>query len=151
MDIETAKNVFPCYKDNNGKVLFDINNLPPEATMKHIENVYRFCLWGKIDKKAFQCTYLTKEEICCKDLDYDNYGTFSTSCYGKLRDVKKKFICFTRHEPEAIVAIGTITPESGYSCEDKLLRDTKSSHIHWWIFEDASPWESFKKFDIPDK
>lgn len=137
MDKENMKRTFPCYRNADGTILFDKSMLPVAAQQQDFENVYRLCLNGKLNSDSFLCTYLDKFNI--RDRDLSDSGTFSTSCFNKIRGVKQCLKFMRRNHPNVIVAKGSIKIDSGFSYLDK----PKTGHIHWWIFVEEKPEDYF--------
>jgi len=149
MNKTQAVKTFPCYKNNKGKIIFSEENLPPCAAEIERKNVYRLCLNGKINKEAFDCTYINKKKkkLTIRDDSLSDAGTFSTSCCYELKEIIKKQAMFTKNNPKAIIAIGDIEKESGYSCTDREWKTKKNSHIHWWIYLESKPYQhNFKEY-----
>lgn len=151
MDAEKAKRTFPCYKDENGKVIFDRTKLPQEAKMQDIATAYRVCRNGMVDSNAFLPSYL---DVHNKETDITNPSTFSTSCFESFKEAKKRLAFFGSKNPQAILAKGSISAESGYTLrrKDKLPKPKNNkSHIDWWIFEGEEPWTYFKEVSTDDE
>lgn len=145
MDAEKANRTFPCYRDKNGNVIFDKSKLPIQAEQQDIAAAYRICRNGIVDSKAFLPTFL---DVHSKDLDLTNPSSFSTSCFERLKEAKKRLAFFGTKNPKAIIAEGSIKSESGYTLrhKDKVSKPSKaSSHIDWWIYEEEEPWSYFKE------
>ena len=104
-------------------------------------HAYRILKEGKLNRKAFISTF---EEF--KDKKYKPRGfnpsspdTYSTSLFSNIDDIKNILKIMLRHNPPAIIAEGITEP-----CCGPCKKDNYSSHISWWIFEDASPETYFK-------
>lgn len=138
MDKEKMKKTFPCYRNDDGKILFDQSMLPEEAIQQDFDVVFRLCLNGKVNHEAFLCTYLDPFNNRDKTKDLDKASTFSTSCKKKINEIRRLKACMQKNQPKAVVAKGKISADSGYSYYKK-----KKDHIDWWIFEEEKPEEYF--------
>lgn len=145
MDIEKAKKVFPKFFENFGY------KIPEGAKEENIE-VYRLCLNGVIDREAFIGTYETifiKKTNKNKDVPKDstNPSHYSTSCFEKKKDARRKLICFTKYFPKVIMAKGITAKECGPCQRTKDREKINTSHIDWWIYENSHPEKYFLEVD----
>ena len=100
MTQEKAEKKFPHF--------FPQNIVPVGAKFEPIE-VYRVCVWGKIDKDAFISTYEQKcirGNIAIRDIDITDPGTYSTSCNEKMNHARRRHKLFSKHYPKPIVEQG---------------------------------------------
>ena len=127
---------FPkCFPEN-----FEQDILPKDIEFK-FHKAYRILKLGKLDRTAFISTFEEFKDLAFKPRGYNPNlaGTYSTSVFSDFQETKNilKLIC--RHFPRPRISEGSTEPECG-PCK----RDKNSSHIDWWIFEDASPEKFFK-------
>lgn len=119
----------------------------PQGAKKQAINVYRICKSGAIDRESFMNSY---EEYCKRNdldsLDLTDPGSYSLSCFEKKRDARRKLIFFTKKNPKAIASYGRTEPCCG-PCQRTKERDAqkKDSHVDWWLYCDARPWEYFRE------
>ncbi|MBV7271643.1 hypothetical protein JMF89_04055 [Clostridiaceae bacterium UIB06] len=144
MNNERAEKVFPNFFSNL--------KLPEGAKLENI-NVYRLCIWGKIDREAFYGTYEVQIKGLTSNKSFnsnsDDPGDYSTSCYEKEKDIKRRKKTFSRHHPEVKVAYG-ITESSCGPCQRTKEREPnkKDSHVDWWIYENSNPQDYFKEVEL---
>lgn len=144
MDRKRAERVFPSFFKNI--------NLPTGAKQQDIQ-VYRFCKWGKIEKKAFLSTYEEVKEGLTSIKDFDintkDPGDYSTSCFEKKRDVKRMKKLFSRKNPKVIIAKGYTEGTCG-PCQRTKERNPnlRNSHVDWWIYEGSNPEEYFEEINL---
>ena len=121
---------------------------PIEARAEEVE-VYRICKTGEIDQASFLPSYIEYERNGCLDkLDLDDVGSYSLSCFSKIRDARNKLIFFTKREPKAIAAKGITSSDCGVIQRTRERRKTRDSHIDWWLYENAKPWKYFKEENV---
>lgn len=150
MNVLAAKKTFPCYRNEQGVVIFSAENIPLSATEIERKNVYRICFNGVIDKEAFDCTYISykRRNRTLRPKDLRKPDCFATSCFADLNDALVKKEAWSGNNPSLIIAIGDITKDSGVSCTDESLKNNgNNSHINWWIYLEYEPHKHFKLFE----
>ena len=152
MTKEKLKKKFPAYFEN-----FEIPKWAEEQKLL----VYRACKTGKVDEGSFLNSY---EEAGFKlpiGANSNEPSYYSLSTYTKFRDTKR-FMKFTNEFGKPyVIAKGITEPEFGPCLEDKVwtakrrkngeeIRKSRSSHVNWWLYEDATPWEVFEKVNLDE-
>lgn len=139
---ENQERVFPDY--------YSEYNIPPEGAKEEKIQVYRACKTNKLDKESFKNTY---EEQGCEFYDEkekEDPGTFSVSTYEKPRDVKRFAATNRDYRPPMKIAIGFTEPCHGVvqrTKEREPIKYKKSSHVDWWLYKDARPYQSFQMIE----
>lgn len=143
MTQEKAEKKFPHF--------FPQNIVPVGAKFEPIE-VYRVCVWGKIDKDAFISTYEQKcirGNIAIRDIDITDPGTYSTSCNEKINHARRRHKLFSKHYPKPIVARGKTNGLYGPSQRTEERTGKKdNSHVDWWLYEGSDPSSEFEEVDV---
>lgn len=147
MTTEQMRKKFPAYMESI--------ELPECAKEQEIV-VYRACRTRKIEKASFLNSY---EENGNKVLDHpsltaDDPQQFSMSTYAKVKDVKR--FCDTnqkKYQPPYLLAKGITNGNCGVSCFTKewKKKKKKDSHVDWWLYENAMPWEYFEEVDYDEE
>lgn len=133
--------VFPSYMD-------DIEL--PEGACATERSVYRICRTGKVEADSFLTTFVEyKKGGRLQELDLSDVGSYSMSVYEKLRDAKRYYGLFSKREPSVIVAAGVTAIDCGVSQLTKEREPKrKNSHVDWWLYEGAKPYEHFEEVDV---
>ena len=123
--------------------------LPNEACEQEME-VYRLCKNGTVSPKAFLTTY---EEYSkrgrLKELNLNDVRSYSLSTYKKKKDIKRKFLSFTRRDPKTIIAIGKTSGEYGVCAMTKDWKEGyKGSHVDYWLYEGRNPYGDFEEVSV---
>lgn len=135
--------LFPsCFPDN-----FESEILPKEAKCER-KHVYRIIKSGIINREAFMSTY---EEVINhlrpkgKNFNLDDPSIYSTSCNMDISDLEYLLKIFMRNHPKAIIAEGETVEECGPSQATSERVPNQRSHVDWWIYEESSPENAFRK------
>ena len=117
--------------------------LPEKACNQEIE-VYRFCVEGIIDRRAFDSSYADKHITGANralDIKPDSKDPkhYATSVYHDVNDVIMRQASFTNRKPMTIVAKGITEKSCGPCAISSHWRMCNTSHVDWWIYEDAHP------------
>lgn len=139
MTNEHAKKCFPAYIPED--------KIRKAGAKENEYNVYRICKWGQLDQHAFISTYeeTLERDGNVNDLDLDDIGSFSTSCFEREKDAKRMMKLFTKRNPQAILAHGSIKKETGLSQKTSERKPKQKSHIDWWIYKDRITYNDFEK------
>lgn len=75
---------------------------------------------------------------------------YSLSTYKKYNHVKRFMKIDSRFGVPFVIAKGITKPIHGISLETKEWKEKlgikyKSSHVDWWLYENARPWEEFEE------
>lgn len=73
-------------------------------------------------------------------------GQYSTSCFKELKDIKRILNSMAKSTPQQIVAKGVTTPECG-----PCLESSSNSHVHWWLYKNSHPENSFTKITVEEE
>lgn len=123
-------------------------------------DVYRICRQGVVNRDAFASTYESRPDLRKKEKRQDvvnrdayrlediDVGLYSTSCFTKIKDIKRIFNAMAKTTPKQIVAKGVTDPQCG-PCLDSS--STTSSHVHWWLYKDSHPEHFFKKTNVKEE
>ncbi len=118
-------------------------SVPEVAQFQEIE-VYRFCVEGVINRRAFDSSYadkyITKVNSGLRiDVDSNKPGEYSTSVYYDIQDLLMKKSVFTKNRPKTIIAKGITDVTCGPCAITAEWKKCNDSHVDWWIFEEAHP------------
>lgn len=146
MSVDIEKK-FPSYFEN-----FQI---PQFACEQELE-VYRACASGKIDPESFLNTYEENNFNVPLDLTKEDPQVYSMSTYLKFKDVKRFMTLTSRFGVPFLIAIGITTPKHGLCAETRKWKPNlnksqkRNSHVDWWLYENARPWEEFRMVNIDE-
>ena len=137
------KEVFADYLDK-----FDLLKIARKESIK----VYRACRSGKCDKASFLPSF---EEKGC-DENLLSYPTdpseYSLSTYEKPKDIKRFASLTSDMKVPYQIAIGETKPQYGLVQRTKERNHKcRSSHVDWWLYKDAMPYDAFKIIDNFEK
>ena len=117
----TIDKIFPEY--------FERFKLPDGARNESIE-VYRACRSGKCDKASFLPSYEESGFVLNPLADPSDPGNYSLSTYEKPTHVKRFADSMSDMKVPYTIA--------------KERKKTKGSHVDWWLYENARPYEEFQ-------
>lgn len=134
------KKKFPTYFAN-----FEL----PEGAKEDKILVYRACKTNNIDKESFLPTF-EENKFQLPDDDISNPSSYSLSTFENPKDVKR-FTMFRLNQltPPCKIAVGLTEPEHGLvqRTKERFVKKSKTSHVDWWLYEDAEPHKEFKLID----
>jgi hypothetical protein len=116
----------------------------PKGAREEMIQVYRACKSGKCDAISFVPTY---EERGCNIYEWEDKkdpGLYSLSTYAKPKDVKRFATMDSDMHVPYKIAIGKTDPKWGLVQPTKERVSKKTSHVDWWLYKDARPYESFQ-------
>lgn len=120
----------------------------PIGAREEVFKVYRACRSGKCDHLSFLPTFEEKGCICDDTEDLTDPSLYSLSTYEKPTHIKRfASLNSDMHVPYKI-AIGLTEPIYGLVQPTKERKSKAGSHIDWWLYEGATPYEVFDL--IPD-
>lgn len=122
---------------------FDRFKLPDGAREESIK-VYRACRSGKCDKESFMPSFEESGFVLNPLADPTDPGNYSLSTYEKPTHVKRYANSISDMKVPYTIAIGYTDPRHGVSQRTKERKKVKNSHVDWWIYKDARPYEEFK-------
>lgn len=140
MDIDK---VFPEY--------FEKFEMPIWAREQEL-TVFRACATGKVDRDSFLNSYEENGFCVTAGADETDSSQYSLSTYTKYRDVKRFMKLTSRFNVPFTIAEGVTNPKYGICLETKELKSyfgekSKSSHVDYWLYKDATPWVDFHLVD----
>ncbi len=143
LDVQEMKKRFPAYFEN-----FTL----PECAREQMICVYRACKTRKIEQESFLNTYEENGFANTVDQEIDDPQEYCLSTYEKLRDVKRFVALTAKYSPPFLLAKGWTAPSCGVSCRTKDWKVRyKSSHVDWWLYKDAKPWEHFEEVNYEEE
>lgn len=116
----------------------------PEGAHEERIKVYRACKNGTCDPMSFLPSYEENGYELDPLLPDDDPGQFSLSTFEKPKDVKRW--ANINREPYKI-AVGFTEPKHGLVQRTRERTGTKTSHVDWWLYKDARPYEEFEIID----
>ena len=141
--MDEIKKTFPAY--------LDANIIPVWAKEQSIE-VYRACRSGKVDHCSFMNSFEENGFKATENLGEFQASAYSLSTYTKIKDVKRFMTMTSDFGVPFIIAKGTTEPNYGVCLETRVWKKqlgekSKTSHVDWWLYENATPWLGFKEVD----
>lgn len=133
------KRLFPDYFSR-----FDI----PEGAREERITVYRACKTGQCDRISFTPSFEEKGFKYSEDEDPTNPSLYSLSTYEKPKDVKRFAKLNSEFKVPYMIALGETDPKYGLVQRTRERENKKTSHVDWWLYEGATPYEIFAI--IPD-
>ena len=133
--LKEIEKIFPDY--------FERFKLPDGAKEESIE-VYRAGKTGKCDRDSFLPTFeennfkLTSTQEACDP------GIYSLSTFEKPVDIKRFAFIDSEVLPPYSIAIGKTEPKHGLVQRTRERTQTKKSHVDWWLYTNARPYEEFE-------
>jgi len=138
-DMTFIKKIFPDY--------FERFNLPEGAKEMEIE-VFRACKSWVCDRESFTPTF---EEQGYKYLGSQNPsdpGIYSLSTCERAVDIKRFVKTNSEYERPYKIAIGKTDGKYGVAQRTRERKDGyRGSHVDYWLYRDAKPYESFRMID----
>lgn len=128
--------IFPDY--------FDRFEMPKEAKEESIK-VYRACRSGRCDKDSFLPSFEENGfQLSHPSDDPTDPGQYSLSTYEKPKDIRRFAAVTGDMKPPYKIAIGETNPRHGLTQRTRERRKCKSSHVDWWLYKDATPYDEFE-------
>ena len=143
LDVQGMQKRFPAYFEN-----FTL----PRCEVEQQICVYRACKTRKIEQASFLNTYEENGFANTVGQEIDDPQEYCLSTYERLRDVKRFVAVTAKYSPPFLLAKGWTSPLCGVSCRTKEWKTGyKGSHVDWWLYEDAKPWEHFEEVDYDEE
>lgn len=141
MNKEQAEKKFPSYFKNF--------KMPIWAREQELQ-VFRACATGKVDRESFLNSYEENGFQVSQDGQEDDPQEYSLSTYTKFKDLKRFMTADSRFGVPFKIAQGITNPIHGISLETREWKrnlgiKSKSSHVDWWLYENAEPWKEFNE------
>lgn len=134
-NLKRIEKIFPDY--------FQRFKLPDGASEKRIK-VYRACRSGKCDKDSFLPSFEENGYVINPFVDSSDPGQYSLSTFEKPKDVKRFAGVMSDMKIPYQIAIGETDPRHGLVQRTKERTKKRTSHVDWWLYKDASPYEEFE-------
>lgn len=139
-----------CLKSNRNSAIekifpdyFSRFELPLGAKEEEIE-VYRACRTCKCDKQSFLPTFEEHGLKYNPGEDPNDPSVYSLSVYEKPKDVKRFAAMTSDFGKPFAIAKGKTNPAHGICQRTKERKEKyKSSHVDWWLYKKARPYEEF--------
>lgn len=116
----------------------------PEGAREESIRVYRACRSGKCDKDSFLPSFEERGGIFDASVDEKDPGQYSLSTYEKPTHIKRYASIMSDMKVPYQIAIGETNPRHGVVQRTRERIKTKSSHVDWWLYKDARPYEEFE-------
>lgn len=133
------KNIFPDY--------FERFELPDGAREQSI-NVYRACRSGKCDADSFLPSFEEAGYKLNPLADPKDPSQYSLSTYEKPNHIKRFASMTSELKVPYTIAKGVTAPQYGVSQRTCERKARSQSHVDWWLYKDATPYEVFEV--LPD-
>lgn len=127
--------IFPDY--------FQRFELPDGAREEYIK-VYRACRSGKCDKASFLPSFEERGFVSNPLVDETEPGQYSLSTFEKPKDVKRFAGVMSDMKVPYQIAMGETNPIHGLVQRTRERTQKKTSHVDWWLYKDASPYDEFE-------
>ena len=114
--------------------------LPAEAVEDSLV-VYRACVTNKVDRESFLPS--CEENNFAQPKDPTEPGSYSLSVYENPKDLKRFAGLTSSLRPPLQIAKGTTEPCCGVIQRTRERTKEKTSHVDWWLYENAVPHEHF--------
>ncbi len=140
--INRIEKIFPDY--------FDRFQLPEGAKEESIK-VYRACRSGKCDKDSFLPSFEESGYVLNPFLSDNDPGQYSLSTFEKPKDVKRFAGVMSDMKVPITIAVGYTNPIHGVVQRTKERTKKRTSHVDWWLYKKARPYEEFEvieDFDV---
>lgn len=136
---ETLKRLFPDY--------FAKFELPEGAKEENI-TVYRACKSWRCDKISFTPTFEEQGYKYLINQDPKDPSVYSLSTVEKPKDIKRFVTLNSEYGKPYKIAIGITDSKNGIVQRTKeRIKIRKGSHVDWWLYKHAKPYESFEMID----
>lgn len=136
---DRIEKIFPDY--------FERFKMPDGAHEESIK-VYRACRSGACDRDSFLPSF---EEhgfrLSSSMADESDPGEYSLSTYEKPKDVKRFADVMSDMKVPYTIAVGFTRPRHGLVQRTKERKKRGGSHVDWWLYKDAVPYEEFQVID----
>lgn len=121
----------------------------PEGAHEERIKVYRACRTGECDRLSFLPTYEEKGCQLNETDDATDPSLYSLSSYENPKHVKRFAAMTSDLQVPYKIAEGYTDPQYGLvqRTKERMIK-TRSSHVDWWLYQDAAPQNSFEM--IPD-
>lgn len=122
----------------------DIHSKIPNGAKEERIKCYRACKTNDVDTESFIPSYVEWNYIFPKPELKDDPSAYALSLYERFKDIKRFSAVNVNCKKPYKIAVGYTEPCCGLSQRTKERTGKKTSHIDWWLFDDAKPHEHFK-------
>lgn len=136
--VKRIEKIFPDY--------FQRFKLPDGAREESIM-VYRACRSGKCDRNSFLPSFEENGCVLNPVVDSTDPGQYSLSTFEKPTDVKRFAGVISDMKVPYQIAIGETNPRHGLVQRTKERTKKRTSHVDWWLYKDASPYDEFEMIE----
>ena len=133
MGVEIAK-IYPDF--------FDRFEMPEGAHDEGIK-VYRACKNNCCDPESFLPTFVENGYKLIEGMDESDPGQYSLSTFEKPKEVKRFTMVRPDYPEPCKIAVGVTNPIHGKVQRTKERTGRKTSHVDWWLYKAARPYEEF--------
>lgn len=138
-DIKALKHIEKVFPD-----YFQRFKLPDGAREEFIK-VYRACRSGECDKASFLSSFEQNGYVINDPFaDPTDPGQYSLSTFEKPKDVKRFAGVISDMKVPYKIAVGKTNPRHGLVQRTRERTKKRTSHVDWWLYRDASPYEEFE-------
>lgn len=123
----------------------------PKGAKEEAIKVYRACRSGKCDKDSFMPSFEESGFVLNPLADPTDPGCYSLSTYEKPTHIKRYANSISDMKVPYTIAIGYTEPRHRVVQRTKERKKVKSSHVDWWLYKDARPYEEFEIIDNFDE
>ena len=116
----------------------------PEGAKEESITVYRACKSGKCDRESFLPSYEENGYKLPPMADPSDPGQYSLSTFENPKDMRRFAFSTSDIRPPYSIAIGNTHPRHGLVQRTRERTKRKTSHVDWWLYKDARPYEEFE-------
>ena len=138
MDEKQTKRIEKIFPD-----YFDRFEMPAGAREENIK-VYRACRSGKCDRDSFLPSFEENGFALNPLADPTDPGQYSLSTFEKPTHVKRFAGAISDMKVPYQIAIGMTNPKHGVEQRTRERKKTSGSHVDWWLYENATPYDEFE-------
>ena len=119
----------------------------PEGAKEESIKVYRACRSGMCDKDSFMPSFEESGYVLNPLADPLDPGNYSLSTYEKPTHIKRFANHISDMKVPYTIAIGYTASRHGVVQRTKERNRSAKSHVDWWLYKDARPYEEFEIID----
>lgn len=116
----------------------------PDGAREEVIRVYRACRSGKCDRDSFLPSFEERGYVLNPLADSTDPGQYSLSIYENPKDIKRYASLISDMQVPYQIAVGETNPRHGLVQRTKERTKRKTSHVDWWLYKDAAPYEEFR-------
>lgn len=123
----------------------------PEGAREQDICVYRACRSGKCDKDSFLPSFEEAGYVLNPTADPTDPSQYSLSTYEKPTHIKRFASMMSDMKVPYTIAKGVTMPEYGLSQRTSERKPKSKSHVDWWLYKNATPYEAFEMIEDFEK